>query len=68
MSDAGCCPGPTMGVSGGGGDPRWAIVVDVDAVESTRLIELVLLALKRALAAADDAFCVPDGGGKYCWW
>lgn len=27
-----------MGVSGGGGDPRCALVVDVDAVELRRLI------------------------------
>lgn len=27
------------GVSGGGGDPRWAFVVDVDAVELILFIE-----------------------------
>ena len=40
MSDPGCWPGPTTGVSGGGGDPRWARVVEVDAVEPIRLTAL----------------------------
>jgi hypothetical protein len=30
-----------MGVSGGGGDPRWARVVELDAVELIRLIALL---------------------------
>lgn len=32
----GAIPGSTIGVSGGGGDPRLAFVVDVDAVEGKR--------------------------------
>jgi hypothetical protein len=42
MSEAEDWPGPTMGVSGGGGEPRWARVVDVDAVELMRFIPLPL--------------------------
>lgn len=33
-------PGPTIGVSGGGGDPLVALVVDVDAVDANLLIAL----------------------------
>ena len=37
MPPPGICPGSTMGVSGGGGDPRLARVVEVEAVEANRL-------------------------------
>lgn len=40
MSDPGCWPGPITGVSGGGGEPRWARVVEVDALELMRLMAL----------------------------
>lgn len=40
-----------IGVSGGGGDPRVALVVDVDAVESIRLILLGSLMFNFAKAA-----------------
>lgn len=36
MASAGACPGSTIGVSGGGGEPRLARVVDVEAVEAKR--------------------------------
>jgi hypothetical protein len=41
ISDPGCWPGPTTGVSGGGGDPLSARVVELDAVELIRLIVLL---------------------------
>lgn len=34
-----------MGVSGGGGDPRVALVVEVDAVEANRFIALAVGAI-----------------------
>lgn len=40
-----------MGVSGGGGDPRVALVVDVEAVEEKRFIALGVGAYKLPLAA-----------------
>jgi hypothetical protein len=52
-----------MGVSGGGGDPRCALVVDVDAVELTRLIVDGSRIFSLLSASAVDAV---DGGGQYC--
>lgn len=48
--------GPVMGVSGGGGEPRVALVVDVDAVE-----------LKRWMPWSGCRLAEP-GAGQYCWW
>jgi hypothetical protein len=50
-----------MGVSGGGGDPRWARTVDVEAVELIRLIEEGSLILSRLRASAAEE--APSGGG-----
>lgn len=36
MASAGVRPGSTIGVSGGGGEPRLARVVEVEAVEAKR--------------------------------
>ena len=46
----GMVPGSTMGVSGGGGDPRLARVVELEAVDE-----------KRPIGAA--RFAAPPGGG-----
>jgi hypothetical protein len=50
MPPPGIVPGSTMGVSGGGGDPRLARVVELEAVEE-----------KRLMGAA--RFAAPPGGG-----
>jgi hypothetical protein len=53
-----------MGVSGGGGDPRLARVVDVLAVEANRLTELSFGILKvSGFEAFSSAFDAPGGGG-----
>lgn len=57
----GSCCGAT-GVSGGGGEPLVAFVVEVEAVESMRLILLGSLMLRRAIAAA--AALPTVGAGK----
>ena len=65
MPPPACSPGATTGVSGGGGDPRCALVVEVEAVELNLFIELGLWTFKPAGVAEmpdDDA----PGGGQYC--
>ena len=58
-----------MGVSGGGGEPRWALTVDVDAVELRRLTPSGV-----GTASTGRSWSGPvrttgaAGGGKYCWW
>lgn len=55
-----------MGVSGGGGEPLCAFVVDVDAVELRRLMPLGL-----GIFSAGSGDLGPGGtwgGGQYCWW
>ena len=49
-----------IGVSGGGGDPRCALVVEVDAVELILFTDEGSLTL--SLPPADS-----PGGGQYCW-
>lgn len=44
-----------MGVSGGGGDPRVALVVDVEAVEEKRFIVLGVGAYKLLLLAGSPS-------------
>lgn len=55
--------GAVMGVSGGGGEPLWALVVEVEAVELKRLMEEGSLTLSRLKASAVE---FADGGGQYC--
>ena len=57
-------PGPKIGVSGGGGEPLVALVVDVEAVEENLFIAFGVGAAKLSLegVAADCTV----GGGKYC--
>ena len=52
--------GPTIGVSGGGGEPRVARVVEVDAVE------LMRFTMPGSLDLSLYGSAPPDGGGKYC--
>ena len=61
MSVCGRGPGPATGVSGGGGEPLVALVVDVEAVELMRLMEdgSLILSLFNA-SAVDEA----EGGGQ----
>ena len=47
MPPPGTVPGSTMGVSGGGGDPRLAFVVDVEAVEAKRFTPLSMGILRK---------------------
>ena len=71
---SGCSVALETGVSGGGGEPRWARVVDVDAVELSLLRALSGGASRfcaAAVAAAAAAFPGPGpleacGGGQYC--
>jgi hypothetical protein len=51
-----------MGVSGGGGEPRVALVVEVDAVELMRLI----ISGSRAFNLAYGSPPLVVGGGKNC--
>lgn len=57
-----------MGVSGGGGDPRVALVVEVEAVEANRFIALAVGAIM--LGFWEDvplSSAAPGiGGGMYC--
>lgn len=55
-----------MGVSGGGGEPRCALVVDVEAVELRRLMPAGFGMFR----AGPGDFGAPEGwgGGQYCWW
>lgn len=54
-----------MGVSGGGGEPLVALVVDVEAVESMRLILFGSRMLSRAKAAC-AAFPTVGAGKDVC--
>lgn len=56
-----------IGVSGGGGDPLCARVVDVEAVELRRLTPAGFGMFK---AGCPGAAVVPPpaGAGQYCWW
>ena len=64
MPPPGCSPGATIGVSGGGGEPLCALVVDVDAVELKRFTPAPGLgAIKPEFAGADED---SPGGGQYC--
>ena len=56
------CSGGIIGVSGGGGDPRWALVVDTDEVEPSLLTPDEFGTLSWFWASTDP------GGGQYCWW
>lgn len=65
MPPPACAPGATTGVSGGGGDPRCALVVEVEAVELNLFIKLGFWTFNPAGGAEmpdDDA----PGGGQYC--
>jgi hypothetical protein len=55
-----------MGVSGGGGEPRWARVVDVEAVELIRL--MVDGSRSRAVVRSASGLRgeAAPGGGQYC--
>jgi hypothetical protein len=55
------------GVSGGGGEPLWALVVDVEAVELRRLIPDGSRWELRWLGSVTLGDLAP-GGGQYCWW
>lgn len=58
-----------MGVSGGGGDPRCARVVEVEAVELRRLTPpgFGILSPADSGAFCVGAFCAfAFGGGQYC--
>lgn len=64
-----------MGVSGGGGDPRCALTVEVEAVELRRLMPpgLGMLSACGAGRLEDAPATAPApvfalGGGQYCWW
>lgn len=54
-----------MGVSGGGGEPRCALVVDVDAVELSLFTPPGFGIFNPAVSEFLDAPAF--GGGKYCW-
>ena len=57
-----------IGVSGGGGDPRCAFTVDVEAVELRRLMPPGLGMLSACAGWLDDAPALASalGGGQYC--
>lgn len=57
-----------MGVSGGGGDPRCAFTVDVEAVELRRLMPPGLGIWSAGWAEDVPAVVFAFGGGQYCWW
>lgn len=60
-----------MGVSGGGGEPRCAFTVDVDAVELRRLMPPgfgILSACGAGWLEDAPALVLALGGGQYCWW
>lgn len=60
-----------MGVSGGGGEPRCAFTVDVDAVELRRLMPPgfgILSACGVGWLEDAPALVLALGGGQYCWW
>lgn len=51
-----------IGVSGGGGEPRCALVVDVDAVELRRLTPAGF-----GIFSPGPVGSAPLVGGQYCW-
>lgn len=55
-----------MGLSGGGGEPRWARVVEVEAVELRRFTEPGL-GTRSSPAGVGAAEAFSPGGGQYCW-
>jgi hypothetical protein len=57
-----------MGVSGGGGDPRCARVVEVEAVELRRLMPPGFGIFSAGSEACGAACGAVLGGGKNCWW
>ena len=61
----GASPGGTIGVSGGGGDPRCAFVVDVEAVEPNLFTPAGSGILRLLFGSA--GLWVDPGGGQYCW-
>lgn len=54
-----------IGLSGGGGEPLCARVVDVEAVELIRFTELGF-GTRNSLAGIGAAEEVSPGGGQYC--
>ena len=71
MPSAGAWPGSTTGVSGGGGDPRLARVVEFEAVDANRFTPcspassepLLLGTWSEDDASLPDAAVDPGGGG-----
>lgn len=61
-----------MGVSGGGGEPRCALTVDVEAVELRRLTPTGVGTLSTGSSCLGPVYTTgvgfAAGGGKYCWW
>lgn len=55
--------GGMIGVSGGGGEPRCALVVDVDAVELSLFTPPGLGIFKVGPFVEEGS----SGGGQYCW-
>ena len=55
-----------MGVSGGGGEPRWAFVVDVDAVELSLFIPAPGLGTASPVCRFEGPPDDSPGGGQYC--
>jgi hypothetical protein len=53
-----------IGVSGGGGDPLCALVVEVEAVELSLLIPPGFGILRAGPVPLGEA---GFGGGQYCW-
>lgn len=59
--------GGIIGVSGGGGEPRWALTVEVDAVELRRLTPSGVGTLSTGSFWAGPVYTTGfAGGGKYC--
>jgi hypothetical protein len=62
-----------MGVSGGGGEPRCALTVEVEAVELRRFTPpgfgILSSVLRPGSSGLDDAVAgtFAFGGGQYCW-
>lgn len=56
-----------MGVSGGGGEPRCALTVEVEAVELKRLTPPGLGIFSAGSSGLGPEYAMA-GGGKYCWW
>lgn len=65
MPPPGISPGAAIGVSGGGGDPLCALVVDVEADELSRLTPGLGICKPSAGVVLLDE--LSPGGGQYCW-